>query len=175
MESFLIEKANGRSWYLKTMINGKGSIQKIYNEETVYHDFYTTTQKRKYVSSKDNIVIDLTPTKDEYKVLVFTRQNDKEKTMKLIKDVWPGEVFNPWDCDNSRHVHRTIPLCESNENVAKIMEQVLSDIKAYRDKEYPSVHDLSHRDDHGGGGPVVHFVRGLPQLHRSYDVRYLAR
>lgn len=137
MESFLTEKANGRSWYLKTMINGNGSIQKIYNEETVYHDFYTTIQNKKYVSSKDNIVIDLTPTKDGYKVLVFTRQNDKEKTMKLIKDVWPGEVFNPWDCDNSRHVHRTIPLCESNENVAKIMEQVLSDIKAYRDKEYP--------------------------------------
>ena len=137
MDSFLTEKANGRSWYLKTMINGNGSIQKIYNEETVYHDFYTTTQKRKYVSSKDNIVIDLTPTKDEYKVLVFTRQNDKEKTMKLIKDVWPDENYNPWDCDNSRHVHRTIPLCESNENVAKIMEQVLSDIKAYRDKAFP--------------------------------------
>lgn len=136
LESFLTKKANGRSWYLKTMINGNCSIQKIYNEETVYHDFYTTTRNGKYVSSKDNIVIDLTPTEKEYKVLVFTRQNDKEKTRELVKGIWPNEEFRPWDYDNSRHVHRTIPLKESNENIAKIMEQVLSEVVNYRNKTF---------------------------------------
>ena len=136
---FICKEANGRAWYLKAMIGNNGSIQNIYNEKTVYHEFYTKQKEGKRISSNDRIVIDLTPEEDksQYAVLVFTRQNNEEKTKELIKGIWPNEEFNPWECNKSRHVHEMISFEESNEDIKNKMEKVIQEVRAYRDKEYP--------------------------------------
>ena len=133
---FICKEANGRAWYLKALISDNGSKQNIYNEKTVYHEFYT--KPKEGISSNDRIVIDLTPEEDrkQYVVLVFTRQNNEEKTKDLIKGIWPNEEFNPWECNKSRHVHEVISFEESNEEIKNIMEKVLQEVKAYRDQEY---------------------------------------
>lgn len=120
------------------MISKNWAVQSIYYN-ILYHEYYSTKVDGKYVNSKDNIVIDLTPEEDknQYVVLVFTRQNDIEKTRDLIKGIWPYEKFNPWVCDKSRHVHEVISFEESNEEIKNKMEKVLQEVKAYRDKEYP--------------------------------------
>ena len=70
-------------------------------------------------------------------VLVFTRQNNEEKTKELINGIWPNEEFNPWGGDKTRHVHDVISFEVSNEEIKNKMEKVLDEVKAYRDKEYP--------------------------------------
>ena len=127
-----------RAKALKKMISKNWAVQSIYYN-ILYHEYYSTKVDGKYVNSKDNIVIDLTPEEDknQYVVLVFTRQNDIEKTRDLIKGIWPYEKFNPWVCDKSRHVHEVISFEESNEEIKNKMEKVLQEVKAYRDKEYP--------------------------------------
>ena len=138
LESFMSKDINDRTLYLKGMINNNGAIQEIY-DTILYHEYYTTRIAGRYVNSKDNLVIDLTPEEDkkQYVVLVFTRQNNEEKTKVLIKGIWPNEKFNPWVCDKSRHVHEVISFEESNEEIKIKMEKVLDEVKAFRDKEYP--------------------------------------
>lgn len=127
-----------RAKELKKMIGKNGANQSIYIN-VLYHEYYTNKVDGNYVNSKDNIVIDLTPEddKNQYKVLIFTRQNNEEKTKELIKGIWPNEEFNPWECDRSRHVHEVISFKESNEFIKNKLEKVLQEVKAYRDKEYP--------------------------------------
>ena len=131
-------KLKERTRDLKRMISNNGAIQRIYNGTVLFHEYFTTVESGKYVDSKDKIAIDLMPEeeKGQYVVLVFTRQKDAEKTKELITGVWPNEEFNPWESDNSRHVHKVIPFSNSNEQIAEIMKQVLSDIKAYRNNNY---------------------------------------
>lgn len=139
LEVFLTQSVNGRIWYLKAMINNFHAIQKIYDGRILFHEYFTTIKGGKYVTSPERIAIDLMPeeNKSQYAVLVFTRQNDETKTKNLIKGVWPNEEFNPWSKDKSRHVHKVISFNESNEHIKDIMEQVLQDVKAYRDKTFP--------------------------------------
>lgn len=127
-----------RAKELQKMISKNGAKQSIYYN-VLYHEYYTTRIAGRYVDSKDNLVIDLTPEEDkkQYVVLVFTRQNNEEKTKVLIKGIWPNEKFNPWVCDKSRHVHEVISFEESNEEIKIKMEKVLDEVKAFRDKEYP--------------------------------------
>ncbi len=127
-----------RAKALKKMISKNWAVQSIYYN-ILYHEYYTTRIAGRYVNSKDNLVIDLTPEEDkkQYVVLVFTRQNDIEKTRDLIKGIWPYEKFNPWVCDKSRHVHEVISFEESNEEIKNKIEKVLDEVKAFRDKEYP--------------------------------------
>ncbi len=130
---------NSRIFQLKSLINNNGSIQKIWEDRILYHEYFTNVKGGKYVSSPDRIVIDLTPEEDnnQYVVLVFTRQNDEANTKKLIKGIWPGEEFNPWSYFKARHIHKVISFNESNEHIAEIMKQVLNEVKAYRDKTFP--------------------------------------
>ena len=127
-----------RAKELQKMISKNGAKQSIYYN-VLYHEYYSTKVDGKYVNSNDKIVIDLTPEEDKkrYVVLVFTRQNNEEKTKKLIKGIWPNEIFNPWVCDKSRHVHEVISFEESNDEIKNRIEKVLQEVKAYRDKEYP--------------------------------------
>ena len=127
-----------RAKELQRMICKNGANQGIYYN-VLYHEYYSSKVNGNYVKSKDNIVIDLTPEEDkkQYVVLVFTRQNNEEKTKELIKGIWPNEKFNPWECDKSRHVHEVISFEESNEEIKNKMEKVLDEVKSYRDKEYP--------------------------------------
>jgi hypothetical protein len=127
-----------RAKELQKMISKNGAKQSIYYN-VLYHEYYSTKVDGNYASSKDNIVIDLTPEEDKkrYVVLVFTRQNNEEKTKELIKGIWPNEEFNPWECDKSRHVHEVISFEVSNEEIKNQMEKVIDEVKAYRDKEYP--------------------------------------
>ena len=121
------------------MIKNNNAIQKIFEERILYHEYFTAIKGGKYVTSSDRIVIDLTPEEDknQYVVLIFTRENDETKTKELIKGIWPDEDFNPWSEHKARHIHKVIPFCETNEHIAEIMEQVLLDVKTYRDKEFP--------------------------------------
>ena len=134
-----INPMNKRTYELKKLICKNGSIQDIFEERILYHEYFTTIKSGKYVTSSDRIVIDLTPEEDknQYVVLIFTRQNDETKTKELIKGIWPDEDFNPWSEHKARHIHKVIPFCETNEHIAEIMEQVLLDVKTYRDKEFP--------------------------------------
>lgn len=127
-----------RAKELKKMIRKNGANQSIYYN-VLYHEYYTSKVNGEYVESKDNIVIDLTPEeeKKQYVVLVFTRQNNEEKTKELINGIWPNEEFNPWGGDKTRHVHDVISFEVSNEEIKNKMEKVLDEVKAYRDKEYP--------------------------------------
>ncbi len=161
LEKFLIEKMNhcdynsilkeksnslekelglkNRAKLLKAIISNYGARQRIYSGTVLYHEYYTTIINGEYADSKDMIAIDLMPeeNKSQYAVIVFTRQKDETKTQNLIKGVWPDEEFNPWSKDKSRHVHKVISFNESNERIKDIMEQVLQDVKAYRDKTFP--------------------------------------
>lgn len=127
-----------RAKELQKMISKNGAKQSIYYN-VLYHEYYSNRVDGNYVNSKDNFVVDLTPEEDkkQYVVLVFTRQNNKEKTKELINGIWPNEKFNPWECDKSRHVHEIISFDVSNEEIKIKMEKVLDEVKAYRDKEYP--------------------------------------
>ena len=53
-----------RAKELQNMISKNGANQSIYNN-VLYHEYYTTKVNEKYVKSKDNIVIDLTPEEDK--------------------------------------------------------------------------------------------------------------
>lgn len=121
------------------MIDNNGAIQKIYDGRILFHEYFTTIKNGKYVNSLERIVIDLMPEEDknQYAVLVFTRQNDETKTKDLIKDIWPNEEFNPWTENKSRHIHKIISFNESDEHIKEIMEQVLYDVKTYRNKTFP--------------------------------------
>ena len=46
--------------------------------------------------------------KNQYVVLLCTRQYDPEKTKELVKGIW-NEPFNPWLKPHA-HIHETIPF-----------------------------------------------------------------
>ena len=73
--------------------------------------------------------------KDQYVVLLCTRQYDPEITKELVKGIW-NEPFNSRSKPHA-HVHETIPFKTSNAEIKEKIENVLLEVKAYRDKEYP--------------------------------------
>ena len=131
------ENLKERTRELKRMINNHGALQRIYNGTVLFHEYFTTCENRHYVDSKDKIVIDLMPEedKDQYVVLLCTRQYDPEITKELVKGIW-NEPFNSWSKPHA-HVHETIPFKASNAEIKEKIENVLLEVKAYRDKEYP--------------------------------------
>ena len=126
-----------RTRLLKAMISKNGAIQRIYSGTVLFHEYFTTVVDGKYVDSKDKIVIDLMPEEDknQYVVLLCTRQYDPEKTKELVKGIW-NEPFNPWSKPHA-HVHETIPFKTPDKEIKEKIEKILHDVKAYRDKEYP--------------------------------------
>jgi hypothetical protein len=139
LEKDLYERTIIRSIKIKNLLNRKDAIPLIDKNKALSYDLWQTIKNGNYVKSKDNIVIALTPEEDkkQYTLLVYTRQNNEEKNIKLINGIWPNEEFNPWECDKSRHVHEIISFDVSNEEIKNKMEKVLDEVKAYRDKEYP--------------------------------------
>lgn len=127
-----------RAINIKSLLNRRDAIPLIDSDKALSYDLWKTIKNGNYVNSKDNIVIDLTPEEDkkQYVILVFTRQNNEEKSKELIKGIWPNEDFNPWVKDKSRHVHKVIPFSYSNELIVEVMKQVLSEVKEYRDKTF---------------------------------------
>ena len=133
----LTKKLTVRTHELRGMIKYKGARRKIlYNGTILYYEYFTI-EDGKYVNNNSNLSIELMPEeeKNQYVILIFTRQYDAEKTKRIVKGVWPNEEFHPWDCDKSRHVHEVISFEESNEVIKNKMEKVLQEVKAYRDKE----------------------------------------
>ena len=129
-----------RTRELKRMISNNGAIQRIYNGTVLFHEYFTTVESGKYVDSKDKIVIDLMPEEDknQYVVLLCTRQYDVEKTKELVNEIWSNEKFNPWSTkDPHAHVHETIPFNESNEIIKNKIEKILQEVKDYRNRKYP--------------------------------------
>lgn len=130
------KKLTGRTRELRGMIKHDGARRKIiYNGTILYYDYFTI-EAGKYVNSERNLSIELMPEEDknQYVILVFTRQHDADETKAIIKGVWPDVKFMPWACDKSRHVVETISFKETNEIIAEKMMQVLRDVKDYRDK-----------------------------------------
>ena len=131
------EDLKARTRELKNIINNHGALQKINSGTVLFHEYFTTRENKHYVDSKDNIVIDLMPDedKDQYVFLLYTRQFDPEKTKELVKGIW-NEPFNPWSKPHA-HVHETIPFKTPDAEIKEKMEEVLQEVIAYRDKEYP--------------------------------------
>ena len=130
------KKLTVRTRELRGMIKYDGARRKIiYNGTILYYEYFTI-EAGKYINSNSNLSIELMPEEDknQYVILVFTRQYDVEKTKVIIKGVWPDKKFMPWACDKSRHVVETISFEETNETIAEKMMQVLRDVKDYRDK-----------------------------------------
>ena len=82
------------------------------------------------------IAIDLMPEGDSYNILLFTRLYDEEGAKKIAEGI--GEKFKCYDANNGvRHLYKTIPMNTPNEEIASTMQELLTKVKAYRDKEYP--------------------------------------
>jgi len=128
------DSLNNRALILKNMITPIGSKQWIWRGTTLVHEFYTdiSNQSGKYISSKNQIAVDLTPFGNDYLVTVFTRQYNEDDSKRIAETIW-GK-FTPY---NKRHLYQRIPLSTSNEEIVSIMSQLLSDIKDYRDKNFP--------------------------------------
>ena len=131
------EDLKARTRELKRMIDNHGALQRIYSGTVLFHEYFTSRENRRYVDSKDKIVIDLMPEEDknQYVVLLCTRQYDPEITKELVKGVW-NEHFNPWSKPHA-HIHEIIPFKTPNNEIKEKIEKVLQEVKAYRDKEYP--------------------------------------
>ena len=138
VDSFSGKRLNleDRAKLLKAMIHPNGSKQWIWNGTTLVHELYTDISEKtgNYIKSKNMIVIDMMPGKDEYIICAFTRVNSEEKTRELAEGVW-GK-YNPASYDPSRHIICTIPYAESNEIIANQMKAILEKVKAYRDNTY---------------------------------------
>lgn len=125
-----------RCLLLKAMIHPNGSKQWIYNENDLVHEFYTDISNKtgNYIQSKRRIVIDLYPQDGDYYIVVFTREYDRNQSEKLAKAIWGDYKESPHN--PARHLYRRIPMSESNEEIATIMENLLIKVREYRDKTY---------------------------------------
>ena len=134
-----IQKYN-RALQLKSMIKPNSlwqwSRQWIYNGDDLVHEFYTEINKETGNFSKSNsmIVIDLYPKDNEYFIVVFTREYDRNQSEKLAKAIWGEYKASPHN--PARHLYGSIPMSKSNEEIVKIMEGLLKEVKEYRDKTY---------------------------------------
>ena len=119
--------------------NGANSCELFYRGKLLNYEYYTKAiANGKYINSKDTIAIDFLKEGDEFIIRVGTRRNDPEKT-KLIAMAIDKE-FKPGNTDVTAshwHVHIKKPLDTSNDEMVRIMNELLAKVKAYRDKEYP--------------------------------------
>jgi hypothetical protein len=118
--------------------NGANSCELFYRGKLLNYEYYTKAiANGKYINSKDTIAIDFLKEGDEFIIRVGTRRNDPEKT-KLIAMAIDKE-FKPGNTDVTAshwHVHIKKPLDTSNDEMVRIMNELLAKVKAYRDKEY---------------------------------------
>ena len=127
-----------RCLLLKAMIHPTGAKQWIYNESDLVHEFYTDISSKtgNFIQSKRRIVIDLYPQDGIYYIVVFTREYDRNQSEKLAKAIWGNYKECPHN--PARHLYKSFSANESNEEIAKTMENLLKEVKEYRDKTYKS-------------------------------------
>jgi hypothetical protein len=129
-----------RAAKLKAMINPNGSKQWIWNGYCLVHEFFTEINKNtgNYVKgkTKNTIAIDLL-IEDKFTIRVGTRKNDPKETEKVAIAV--DGKFTPVNPITSPHwhLHKQLPLETTDEEMARIMEELLEKVKSYRDKTYP--------------------------------------
>ena len=63
----------------------------------------------------------------------------RDEMTRVAMEIWPDRTFNPSVLEGYTRslLYKEIPFSESNENIAKEMEDVLRKIKEYRDQHYP--------------------------------------
>lgn len=119
--------------------NESNSCGLFYRGKLLNYEFYTKALANgKYINSKDTIAIDFLIEDGEYIIRVGTRRNDPEKTKKIAMAI--DNEFKPGNTDVTVahwHVHTKKPLDTSNDEMVRIMNELLAKVKAYRDKEYP--------------------------------------
>lgn len=124
----------------KAMINPNesDSCKLFYRGKLLNFEYYTKIQANGgYINSKDTIAIDFLIEGGEYIIRVGTRRNDPEKT-KLIAMAIDKE-FKPGNTDVTAahwHVHTKKPLDTSNDEMVRIMNELLAKVRAYRDKNF---------------------------------------
>lgn len=130
-ESFKLFKA-------KIDPSGSDSCALFYRGKLLNYEYYTKiNENKKYVNSKDTISIDFFIEDNEYIIRIGTRRNDPEITRKIAIAI-DGE-FRPGNTDVTAshwHVHARKALSTSNDEMVRIMNELLAKVKAYRDKEY---------------------------------------
>ena len=118
--------------------NGANSCELFYRGKLLNYEYYTKALANgKYINSKDTIAIDFLIEDGEYIIRVGTRRNDPEKTKKIAMAI--DKEFKPGNTDVTAahwHVHTKKPLDTSNDEMVRIMNELLAKVKAYRDKEY---------------------------------------
>jgi len=119
--------------------NGADSCSLFYRGKLLNYEYYTQRPANgKYINSKDTIAIDILAENGEYVIRVGTRRNDLEITRKIATAI-DGE-FRPGNTDVTSshwHVHARKVLSTSNDEMVRIMNELLAKVKAYRDKEHP--------------------------------------
>lgn len=129
-----------RATKLKAMIHPNGSKQWIWNGYCLVHEFFTEINKNtgNYVKgkTKNTIAIDLL-IEDKFTIRVGTRKNDPKETEKVAIAV--DGNFTPVNPITSPHwhLHKQLPLETTDEEIARIMEELLEKVKNYRDKTFP--------------------------------------
>ena len=129
-----------RATKLKAMIHPKGSKQWIWNGYCLVHEFFTEINKNtgNYVKgkTKNTIAIDLL-IEDKFTIRVGTRKNDPKESEKVAIAV--DGKFTPVNPITSPHwhLHKQLPLATTDEEIARIMEELLEKVKNYRDKTFP--------------------------------------
>ena len=118
--------------------SGSDSCALFYRGKLLNYEYYTKiNENKKYVNSKDTIAIDFFIEDNEYIIRIGTRRNDPEITRKIAIAI-DGE-FRPGNTDVTAshwHVHARKALSTSNDEMVRIMNELLAKVKAYRDKEY---------------------------------------
>lgn len=129
-----------RTTKLKAMIHSNGSRQWIWNGYCLVHEFYTEVSETTgtYIKgkTKNTIVIDLL-VEDKVTIRVGTRKNDPKETEKVAIAV--DGKFTPVNSITSPHwhLHKQLPLETSDEEIARIMEDLIEKVKNYRSKTFP--------------------------------------
>ena len=139
LKEYEIVKLKERIRELKKMVLKNCEKQAIFKGSVLYHEFYTTIRDGKYVPSKDTIAIDLLFEANECIIRICTRRYDPERTKEIAIAI--DGVFTPGNTDLTAphwHVHSRLPQSTSNDEIVRVLNELLSKVKAYRDKKYPN-------------------------------------
>lgn len=116
--------------------NGADSCALFYRGKLLNYEYYTQRLANgKFTNSKDTIAIDILIENGEYVIRVGTRRNKQDITREIAIAI-DGE-FRPGNTDVTAshwHVHARKDLSTSNDEMVRIMNELLTKVKAYRDK-----------------------------------------
>lgn len=127
-------KAYERIKTLKPKIEAQGFRQWIWKDTCLVHELYIDIKDGTYIKSKNMIAVDFIPEGSDYLILVFNRQNKVEENRKLAEGI--GLEFKPLE-NTIRHLYKRIPQSTSDDDIVRIMAELLKKLKAYRDTKFP--------------------------------------